>query len=59
MKTYDVWNLEGRKIIIPFDVYGTPTKDVVGLYGKILRQLACEPINLPITYVDWRTIPKA
>ena len=59
MRTYDVCGLKGPKIVILFDVYGVPNKDAVGIYGQILGQLACEPINLLITYADWRTIPKA
>ena len=59
MTTSNVQGLEGRKVVIPFDIYGAPTKDAVGIYAQILGQLACEPINLPITYADWRTMPKA
>ena len=59
MKTTDVWEMKNLKIVVPFDAYGAPTEDAAGMYGQILGQLACEPINLPITYADWRNVPKA
>ena len=52
MKTIDRWNIKDIKIVIPLDKYGAPTKDATSIYGQILGQLACEPINLLITYVD-------
>ena len=58
MKTSSVWDLDGTKIVIPFDAYGVPTKDATSIYGQILEQLACEPINLLITYANWKTMPK-
>ena len=40
-------------------MYGAPITDAAGIYGQVLGQLACEAINFPITYRDWRNVPKA
>ena len=40
-------------------MYGAPIIDAVGIYGQVLGQLAYESISLPITYSDWRNVPKA
>ena len=58
MKTIDVWGIKNQNVMIPFDVNVAPIKDVAGIYGQMLGQLACELINLPTTYADWRKIPR-
>ena len=57
LKTSDVWNLEDKKVIIPFDDLEVPTSNSACIYGQVLGHLVCEPIHFPITYKDWRNIP--
>ena len=59
MMTTNVWDLKNQKIVLSIDVYGAPIIDAASIYGQVLGQLACEPISLPITYSDWRNVPKA
>ncbi|CAH9137214.1 unnamed protein product [Cuscuta epithymum] len=58
LKSKDVWNLQGKKVIIEFNRFQQGIGEGAGLIGVWLGELASDVKVIPMNFTDWRSVPQ-